>query len=99
MDLTRHLGTEEPGHLPITRYRDEDGQPTCASDFQQGRVCIFYATQKLGCLETCWFADKEGRRWEPMQRRNGGEGTLVPLRTCPLWTNAEVSGLSTRPPG
>ena len=90
----RPLGTEEPGHLPIVRYRDEEGNPTCACDFQNGRVCIFYGTQKFGCSETCWFADKDGRRWIPMQRRKGGEGTLVPLTTCPLWPNAALTGAS-----
>ena len=83
----RPLGTEEPGSMAIVRYLDEEGQPTCASDFQNGRVCIFYGTQKFGCSETCWFADQDGRRWTQMQRRNGGEGTLVPLPTCPLWPN------------
>lgn len=29
-----------------------------------------------------------------MQRRNGGEGTLVPLPTCPLWPNGPHEGPS-----
>jgi len=88
----RPLGTEVPATMPVALYLDEDGQPTCASDFQNGCVCIFYGTQKFGCSETCWFAEKDGRQWMPMQRRNGGEGTLVPLPTCPLWHNVKVSG-------
>lgn len=89
MDDKQRLGAEEPGSLPIVRYRDDDGNPTCAADFQNGRVCIFYRTQKFGCLETCVFADVDGWRRMPTRRRKGGEGTLVPLPTCPLWSVEE----------
>jgi len=84
------LGTEEPVRVTLVRYRDAEGNPTCAVDFQSGRVCMFYATQRLGCHETCWFADKDARFWATLQRRNGGKGTLVPLSTCPLWPNAKA---------
>lgn len=84
----RPLGTEEQITVQVTRYRDEDGQPTCACDFNVGRVCIFYCTQKFGLSETCWFADKEGRRWTQLHRRDGGNGTLIPLPTCPLWVES-----------
>ena len=80
--------------MPVVLYRDEDGNPTCASDFQNGRVCIFYVTHKFGCGETCLFSGRSGMRWMPMQRRKGGEGTLVPLPTCPLWVNVELTGAS-----
>lgn len=26
-------------HLPVIRYRDKDGNPTCAADFETGDVC------------------------------------------------------------
>jgi hypothetical protein len=89
---TRPLGTEKPATMPVVLYRDEDGNPTCACDFKNGRVCVFYGVQKFGCSETCWFADKDGRRWVEMKRRNGGKGTLVPLPTCPLWHNDVLTG-------
>ncbi len=44
-------------HLPVIRYRDKAGNPTCAADFQTGDVCKFYRTQRLGIGETCVFAE------------------------------------------
>lgn len=82
-------GTEEASSIPIVRYRDKDGNPTCAVDFPAGKVCVFCATQKFGCSETCLFADKDGQRWAEMQRRDGGYGTLIPLQTCPIWQGQE----------
>ncbi len=79
---------EEPYNLEVTRYRDKEGNPTCAIDFGSGKVCIFYGTQKFGCSETCWFADRY-RRWSPLQRRKGGAGTLIPIANCPLWKDHE----------
>ena len=35
-------------HLPVIRYRDKAGNPTCAVDFETGDVCQFYRTQRLG---------------------------------------------------
>ena len=77
--------SEEPASLQIVRYRDADGNPTCAIDFQTGRVCAFYGTQQFGQRETCWFAEKSGRKWDAVQRRNGGLGTLIPIPLCPVW--------------
>jgi len=71
--------------IDVVRYRDGDGHPTCAKNFNAGEVCIFYATQKLGCHETCWFADKDSRRWVPLERRKDEYGTLIPLASCPIW--------------
>ena len=79
---------DEQFSLVVTRYRDKDGQPTCAVDFNAGRVCTFYATQRFGCDETCIFANKEWRYWQSLIRRDLGSGSLIPLACCPLWSEA-----------
>jgi hypothetical protein len=82
------LASMEIHLVPLVRYRDHEGNPTCAKDFATGHVCVFYATQRFGCSETCWFAEKDGRRWGPLERRKNGHGTLIPLSICPLWDEA-----------
>jgi hypothetical protein len=86
-EIIPEIGTQEQFNLTIMRYRDNEGNPTCAADFQNGRVCIFYGTHTFGCAETCWFADKSGRRSAITKRRNNGVGTLIPISTCPVWHN------------
>ena len=84
-------GTVEHHSIPVVRYRDAQGQPTCAIDFPGGKVCEFYRTQRFGFNETCLFAEgAAGARYTAtMQRRTGkdrdGTGTLIPLATCPVW--------------
>ncbi len=77
---------DEQFALVVTRYRDKAGNPTCAADFNAGRVCEFYCTQKFGCSETCLFANREFRYWQEINRRDGGAGSLIPLACCPLWS-------------
>jgi len=71
--------------MPVDRYRDDDGNPCCAKDFKEGQVCPFYQTQRFGANETCLFAEDNGRYRESMKRRKDGNGTLIPLKTCPVW--------------
>ena len=79
-------GVHDTYDLKVVRYVDADGEPTCAADFSKASVCPFYATQRFGQSESCWFADKErGRYWEPLSRRKDGRGSLIPLEQCPLW--------------
>lgn len=78
--------SDEQFSLVVTRYRDSSSQPTCAADFNAGRVCMFYATQRFGCDETCLFANKEFRYWQSLNRRDNGKGSLIPLACCPLWS-------------
>ena len=81
-------------HLPVIRYRDKAGNPTCAADFETGDVCKFYRTQRMGVSETCVFAETcaHSRYADMMQRRNGlggrGTGTLIPGKWCPVWSEA-----------
>lgn len=81
---------EELFNLPITRYRDKSGLPTCAIDFPAGKVCPFYGAQKYGTHETCWYANKNGRLWNPVTRRDNGDGSLRPIETCPLWNGGDT---------
>ena len=78
--------------ISFVRYRDSEGRPTCATNFETGEVCQFYRTQRFGCNETCIFAEENHRGiGKNMMRRNSlrentpGDGTLIPLKECPLW--------------
>lgn len=75
----------EHHQITITRYRDPDGYPTCAKDFTTGEVCVFYGSYSFGCRETCWFADQTARKWQPLNRRKRGQGSLIPHDKCPVW--------------
>jgi len=77
--------TKEVAYIEVVRYRDKDGKPTCAKNFDTGEVCLFYTAQRFGTHEACWFSDKSGKFWETMRRRNDGIGSLIPLNNCPLW--------------
>lgn len=77
--------TEHTKTLEVKAYTDDSGNPTCAMDFSVGKVCMFYSTQRLGCHETCMFAGDNGKYRKALRRRNDGNGTLIPLDTCPIW--------------
>jgi hypothetical protein len=76
--------------IEVEAFTDGAGRPTCATNFQTGEVCKFYRTQRFGCHETCIFAEDNGKYSDGMQRRTSltgvaGDGTLIPLKTCPIW--------------
>jgi len=75
----------EQHQITITRYRDRDGNPTCAINFETGEICPFYGSYSFGCRETCWFADQSNKRWQPLSRRKDGIGSLIPHSECPVW--------------
>lgn len=77
--------TTETKTLQVTAYRDDEGKPCCAKDFTKGEVCIFYRTISFGCAETCVFAKDFRKSPEILDRRKGGNGTLIPLKQCPIW--------------
>lgn len=83
-------------HLPVIRYRDKAGNPTCAVDFETGDVCQFYRTQRLGTGETCVFAETgaHSKFADNMERRDGvqgpGMGTLIPGDWCPVWESTKA---------
>lgn len=48
---------------------------------------MFYRTRTFGTRETCVFAE-DG---ETLSRRgNDGLGTLIPLKSCPVWANEKA---------
>lgn len=67
--------------IPITRYRDEDGHPTCAANFTKGRFCRFLLTRKLGLVEVCGLSGKD------LPRREEGAMSLKPVDECPVWAD------------
>ena len=76
--------------IKIARYRDPAGLPTCAANFNTRNVCRFYATRKLGQDEICLIAgDKIGKHPESISRRADSNGSLVPLKDCPVWPATE----------
>lgn len=81
------LPTEEKFMLEVTRFRDHSGNETCAVDFLTGRICEFYRTIKMGGAETCVFAPDTAGKYhtELLERRDGGEGTLIPGTWCRVW--------------
>ena len=66
-----------------------NGHPLCAKDFSKGEVCRFYINQRMGMNETCLFADKSGKYWQELNRRDNGEGTLIPMDNCPVWSDSD----------
>lgn len=76
---------EEKIRIEVKAYRDSKGNRTCAKDFPTGRVCVFYRTQRFGCHETCVFAEESGKYSAGMNRRDNGDGSLIPLDNCPIW--------------
>jgi hypothetical protein len=70
---------DETVTIPVTRYRDEQGRPTCAADFNAGRVCAFLRSRVFCCDGLCTL------RSETVLTRVGDDGTLAPLDNCPLW--------------
>jgi hypothetical protein len=75
--------------LKVVRYRDPDGNPTCAMDFDKGLICQFYQTERFGVSETCVFAPLRGRYRDRLERRDEGKGFLIPLKECPVWRAEE----------
>ena len=83
-------------HLPVVRYRDAAGNPTCAVDFETGDVCQFYRTQRMGVGETCVFAEtaSNSKYADNMMRRDGPQGpdmgSLIPGDWCPVWESTKA---------
>ena len=82
-------GSELHMNIKVDAYVDKDNLPTCAIDFNCGKVCKFYRTQRMGFNETCVFAESGGSYTEEMERRGEGTGTLIPVKKCPIWNVKE----------
>jgi hypothetical protein len=69
--------------LPVVRFVDKDGLPTCAANFWEQQVCTFYRTTDYGTNERC--AACVGIHLY----RRGESGSLIPDVNCPLWDKDE----------
>lgn len=78
--------TSEIVSLPVKRYKDDQGNPTCAVDFETGEVCQFYITQRFGCHEGCLLFELHRNLYLGLHRREDGNGTLIPMDKCPVWS-------------
>jgi len=82
--------------LPVVKYRDDNNNPTCAIDFTNGDVCVYYRTQRYGCHETCLFAENlftESELLPQIKRRDNGGGTLIPGNWCPVWNDRNIDSI------
>ncbi len=78
----------ETVNIPVIRFRDPQGRPTCAVNFETGEHCRFLAVTHMGTREVCAFHVEP----EPLYRRDLGLGSLEPCNLCPLWTdNPKIS--------
>jgi len=76
----------ETKELQVRVYRSPEGVPTCARDFEDGEVCVFLQTARMGKLEVC--ALQTGV--DALLRSPRGTGWLVPHCKCPLWPDKGV---------
>ena len=72
--------TSEQFHLPMFRFRDNEGLPCCAVNVEVPEgSCVFHATKSFGTREWCWRMDVE------LYRRGKGYGSIIPATGCPVW--------------
>ena len=77
---------KETRQITVPSYRDKEGNPCCAIDFNSSEVCPFYRAARFGTREICNFKDLD------LQRRNDGIGTLIPCEKCLVWTQNLIDG-------
>ena len=83
--------SKERIRVEIVRYRDKEGQPTCALNFQSWDVCKFLGTRKFGQEGVCMLCPDAVL----LRRLGTGCDTLIPLafteskaervRACVAW--------------
>jgi hypothetical protein len=66
--------------VEIKRFRDAEGRPACALDFDKGLVCPFVYAARLGTTEACKGRYLARRDWN---------GYLMPHQDCPIWAEKE----------
>jgi hypothetical protein len=80
------MKTEETISIKVSRFRDKNGEPTCAADFAAGLVCRFYVTIGLGQSEKCTACLDDRKSFIQLHRRGANrDGSLIPGEKCPLW--------------
>lgn len=78
------VSSEETRFIAVPAYRDPDGNPTCAADFQAAKICPFLRTFRFGTAHACALSVdlRAGLRTS----KDHGEGFLQPdLSCCPVW--------------
>ena len=86
-DLRPKPESKQEGIIRTKIFFDDNGERTCALDFEKGAVCEFYRTQHFGTHETCLFAPSCGNRGEGLERKGfDGLGLLIPGKWCPIKT-------------
>ena len=83
LNISNNQMQKETRQITVPAYRDKEGNPCCAINFNSGEVCPFYRTARFGTREICNFTDIE------LQSRSDGTNTLIPCEGCPVWTWAE----------
>lgn len=80
--------------IPVERYKDSKGNPTCGLNVENGEFCSFFRVAGLcGQYETCLFAPRMDGRTKsmPLERQcrekddNIPTGYLIPGDWCPVW--------------
>ncbi len=74
--------------IPVIRYRDSQGNPTCAKNFPNGEICEFYRTSNFGTNESCGYCEVKLFRREFDGKPD--MGSLIPTPDCPVWAKLKV---------
>jgi len=67
-------------NVKLKAFYTPAGQPTCAIDWNKGKICIFLRTKNLGTQECCSATGLNIYREDTMQGRK--MGYLVPCEGC-----------------
>ena len=73
-------GTSEEKTITITAYRTIRGEPTCAIDFTDGKVCKFLGLRNFGACEVCMVRGVDIKRSSEKSK-----DYLMPVENCPVW--------------
>lgn len=77
--------TKEYAIIKIEKFRDDDGNPTCAVNMLNGQWCRFLGSRKFGAIDVCMYGEQKDLRVRPYTRYT------IPHKECPVWAEAEES--------
>jgi len=91
-------GTRSAGQISVTRLHDSEGRPTC---------CLLWGSKAdtRPLLRVHGLKGQEVCNWTggPIERRDNGEGLLIPVEGCPVHPNHQEGSpwmhISTAPSG
>lgn len=64
--------------ISLNAYKTPEGSPTCAENFQTGRICKFLRFARFGTETLC--------EWTDNRIILGENGYTLPDKHCPLWS-------------